>query len=130
MPPAEVLADAHAGLEREGPGAVGDASIWPVHAVALLLWCDELECAEAELEALLERARRRRAPLQVANLLFHRAWPAYWRGRVDEALSDAQRRWTPGMASGAVSWGSRSTGWRLPISSAESWRRCWRGCRR
>lgn len=89
-PCAEVLPDAHAGLEQEGPDAVGDASIWPVHAVGLLLWCDELECAEAELEALLERARRRRAPLQVANLLYHRAWPAYWRGRVDEALSDAQ----------------------------------------
>ena len=62
-------------------------------AVGALLWSDAIEDAEAELEAGVEHAVRREAPVTAAYVRFGRAWPHLWRGQIDEAIAELSEAW-------------------------------------
>jgi len=65
------------------------------HAVTMvaigLLYADALVRSERMLDGALEQARRRGALLAVATLSYARAWPLYFRGRLSEAVADAEQ---------------------------------------
>ena len=78
-------------------------------ALSCLIWCDELEVAEAAIGEALEDARRRGAMMSMAYVSLGRSWTNYLRGRIARAERDA--------STAVDAW---SGGWsmHLPIAAA------------
>ncbi|MGH2985542.1 MAG: hypothetical protein ACRDLO_02500, partial [Solirubrobacterales bacterium] len=75
-----------------GEGAMLEGAGVPLNftiAVSCLFWADAFEPAELEIERALEQARAAGDLMTSAYLLFGRAQPRYWRGRVADAAVDA-----------------------------------------
>ena len=71
-------------IEEEGADSL---TLW--HAVGCLSWSDELDAAEAAIQAATADAERRGLSLTLAQCYYARSWPRLWRGQVDDAVSDA-----------------------------------------
>lgn len=74
-----------------------------------LIWVDELEASEHWLDAALEVAERRGAVIAGAVAFLQRAWVHYLRGRLDQAVADAER------ALEIYRYGWTSSPWSTPI---------------
>lgn len=92
-------------LAEEGSDAL---TLWI--AIGCLSWADDLDRAEAAIEAAFEDARRRGALLDTALAIYSRSWPRLWRGRISDAAADAQ--------AAVDAW---SGGWGMYLPAAKYW---------
>lgn len=72
-------------IDEEGPDS---PILW--ETVGCLSWSDELDQAEEIIGEALEHARRQNSYVITAQMLYARAWPRFWRGRIADAVVDAQ----------------------------------------
>jgi DNA-binding CsgD family transcriptional regulator len=95
-------------IEEEGSDSF---TLWI--AIGALSWADELDLAEASIEAALHDAQRRGAFVNTALAIYSRSWPRLWRGRVSDAAADAQ--------AAVDAW---SGGWGMYLPAAKYWLAC------
>ncbi|HZK15859.1 MAG TPA: AAA family ATPase, partial [Solirubrobacterales bacterium] len=94
-------------LEEEGPDSFG---LWV--AVGCLSWADALETSEAATGAALAEAEGNGSVTAIAQALYARSWPRYWRGQIAEAAADAQ--------AAVEAWGAAG-GWGRYLPAAQYW---------
>jgi DNA-binding CsgD family transcriptional regulator len=94
-------------LEEEGPDSFG---LWV--AVGCLSWADALEASEAATGAALAEAESSGSVTAIAQALYARSWPRYWRGQIAEAAADAQ--------AAVEAWGAAG-GWGRYLPAAQYW---------
>lgn len=94
-------------LEEEGPDSLG---LWV--AVGCLSWSDALDASEAATAAALAKAEGSGSVTAIAQALYARSWPRYWRGQIADAVADAQ--------AAVDAWGAAG-GWGRYLPAAQYW---------
>lgn len=83
----------------------GDGGMTVTAAAIALLYADELEASLRLLDGALLRARRDGLVLDAATISYLRAWPLYFVGRLQEAITDAEQA----LCARAAGWSMHST---------------------
>jgi DNA-binding CsgD family transcriptional regulator len=104
---AERLLAGGALLKEEGPDSF---NVWV--AVGCLSWSDALDSSEAATAAALAVAEASGSVTAIAQALYARSWPRYWRGRLADAAADAQ--------AAVDAWGAAG-GWGKYLPAAQYW---------
>lgn len=94
-------------LEEEGPDSLG---LWV--AVGCLSWADALDVSEAATASALAKAEGSGSVTAIAQALYARSWPRYWRGQIADAVADAQ--------AAVDAWGAAG-GWGRYLPAAQYW---------
>jgi DNA-binding CsgD family transcriptional regulator len=94
-------------LEEEGPDSF---NVWV--AVGCLSWSDSLDASEAATEAALAVAEASGSVTAIAQALYARSWPRYWRGQLADAVADAK--------AAVDAWGAAG-GWGKYLPAAQYW---------
>lgn len=94
-------------LTEEGPDSM---NLWT--AVGCLSWSDALDASDQITAAALREGEERGSVTAVAQALYARSWPRYWRGRVADAVADA--------GAAVEAWGAAG-GWGKYLPAAQYW---------